>query len=167
MSDAIGRRDLIKLGAGAALVAPRAFAAQPKFFTPDEHALVDELTEIIIPADEKSGGARAANVADFIDATLAEAFEQQQRDGWRRGLKLVNSIAAEMHSAPFLKCTAAERTAVLTRMERKEPFFKDLKTLTIKGYYTSKIGIHDDLGYRGNTWQREEYAGYLPGDKLE
>ena len=167
MSNEIGRRDLIKLGAGAALVTPRAIAGQTKFFTPEEYALADELAETIIPADERSGGARAAKVADFIDATLAEAFEQEERDRWRKGLKLVNSIAAEMHGAPFLKCTAAQRTAVVTRMEGKESFFKDLKELTIRGYYTSRIGIHDDLGYLGNTYQREEYAGYLPGDSLE
>jgi gluconate 2-dehydrogenase gamma chain len=166
MSDTIGRRDLIKLGACAALASSRA-AAQPKFFTPGEYALVDELTEIIIPADEKSGGARAAKVADFIDANLAEAFEREERDRWRKGLKQVNSIAAAMHGAPFLECSPAQRTAVLTRMEPKEHFFEELKTLTIKGYYTSKIGIHDDLDYRGNTYQRDEYAGYLPGDTFE
>jgi len=98
---------------------------------------------------------------------LAEVFEQEERDRWRNGLKHVNSIAAAMHGAPFLKCTAEQRVAVLTRMEPKERFFEELKTLTIKGYCTSRIGIHDDLDYRGNSYQREDYAGYLPGDTLE
>ena len=166
MSDEIGRRDLIRLGAGA-LLASRGAAAAAKFFTPEEFALVDELTELIIPADEKSGGARAAKVAEFIDRTLAEAFEQAEREHWRQGLKRVDSIASEMHGASFLQCSAAQRTAVLARMEIKEPFFKELKALTIRGYYTSRIGIHDDLDYRGNSWQRGEYAGHLPGDRLE
>ncbi len=37
-----------------------------------------------------------------------------------------------------------------------------LKSATIHAYYTSKIGIHDDLDYKGNVFQRGEYAGYLP-----
>jgi hypothetical protein len=33
----------------------------------------------------------------------------------------------------------------------EEKFFVALKAATIDGYYTSKIGIHQDLGYQGNT----------------
>jgi gluconate 2-dehydrogenase gamma chain len=165
MSGEIGRRDLIKLGAGAALASAAQAAGKPKFFTPEEYALADELTELIIPADEKSGGARAARVAGFIDSTLAEAFEQPERDRWRQGLKLVNSMAMEAHGGPFLTCTHEQRVAVLTRMaDTKGSFFEELKARTIRGYYTSKVGIRDDLEYRGNSYQREEYAGYLPGD---
>jgi hypothetical protein len=34
-------------------------------------------------------------------------------------------------------------------------FFRDLRELTIRGYYTSKIGIHDDQDYKGNVAQLE------------
>ena len=108
MPDEIGRRDLIKLGAGAALVSTARAAGKPKFFTPGEYLVVDELTEMIIPADEKSGGAKAARVAEFIDSTLAEAFEQQHRDLWRKGLQ------------PFLTATPEQRLAMLTDMSGKD-----------------------------------------------
>jgi hypothetical protein len=166
----MARRDLIKLTAGAAMVSQARAAGGPKFFTPDEYALVDELTELIIPADQKSGGAKAARVAEYVDGRLAEAFEQKERDAWRQGLKLVNSISEQMHAGAFLKSTAAQRVAVLTRMAANEQahkapeevFFQRLKAFTIQGYYTSKIGIHDDLEYKGNTFQQGDYAGYLP-----
>jgi hypothetical protein len=29
-------------------------------------------------------------------------------------------------------------------------FFHELKRWTVRGYYTSKIGIHDELEYKGN-----------------
>jgi gluconate 2-dehydrogenase gamma chain len=170
MAHEFGRRDLIKLTAGAAIAAKTRAAGAAKFFTQEEFALVDELTEMIIPADEKSGGARAAQVAAFIDGTLAEAFERSERDTWRQGLARVNAIANEMHGAVFLKCTVPQRVAVLTRMAANEKhpskveerFFRDLKTATVRGYYTSKIGIHDDMGYLGNTLQTGDYAGELP-----
>ncbi len=44
----------------------------------------------------------------------------------------------------------------------EEVFFRELKSLTVFGYYTSKVGIHDDMGYLGNTYQQGEYAGELP-----
>jgi hypothetical protein len=170
MAGEIGRRDLIKITAGAALVSQSRAAGAHRFFTADEYGLVDELTELIIPTDGHSGGARAARVAEFIDATLAEAFQQSERDAWRNGLARVNALAREMYGSDFLKRSASERVSVLTRMAKNEAapqapeelFFRDLKAFTIRGYYTSKIGIHDDIGYLGNTLQQGDYAGELP-----
>jgi gluconate 2-dehydrogenase gamma chain len=144
------RRDLIKLSAGAALVA-RA-AAPHRFFTEEEYKVVDELTEMIIPADEKSGGAKAARCADYIDMRLAEAFEQVERDQWRAGLK------------PFVNAPAGQLPELLKQIaiNEKEPFFVALKNSTVRAYYTSKIGIHDDLDYQGNVYQSGEYSGELP-----
>ena len=78
----LDRRDLIKLGAAATLavslgvepLSAQAPAAARTFFTPDELALVDELSELIIPTDDHSPGARAARVAAYIDSRLAEAW---------------------------------------------------------------------------------------------
>ena len=33
----------------------------------------------------------------------------------------------------------------------EERFFAALKRMTIEGYYTSAVGIHQDLNYQGNT----------------
>jgi len=170
MSQEIGRRDLIKITAGAAIASTTRGAVQPKFFTPEEHRMVDELTELIIPADEKSGGAKAAAVADYIDGRLAEAFEKSEREDWRKGLAAVNALLRELHGHDFLNCDTPQRTAILTRMAANEAapktpeehFFISLKEMTVHGYYTSKIGIHDDMGYLGNTYQQGDYAGELP-----
>jgi|GEM_PF-514886 len=145
------RRDLFKLSLGAALARG---ADGHKFFTPEEYALVDELTEIIIPADETSGGAKAAKVADYIDQRLAEAFDNSERETWRKGL-------AAIGAKKFMAADASGRVTILAAME-KQPFFATLKTATVRGYYTSKIGIHDDMHYKGNTYQQGEYAGFLP-----
>ena len=37
-------------------------------------------------------------------------------------------------------------------------FFRELKHLTVRGYYTSKIGIHDEMEYKGNRLLLE-FAG--------
>jgi hypothetical protein len=178
--DGLSRRDALKIAAGAALsvpLLPRAAAGAPpgpRFFSPPEFALVDELTEMIIPADAHSGGARAAKVAAFIDGRLAEgvlAPDLQARQAWRDGLARVEALSREMHGGGFLAGTPEQRLAVLTRMSanEKEPkapeeqFFRELKGRTVHGYYTSRIGIHDEMEYKGNTLQAE-YAGEVPKD---
>lgn len=165
----IDRRDLIRIGAGAVLAAPAAFAVAdtPKFFTPTEFATLDELTESIIPSDDHSPGARAAQVAAYIDARAAEAFESNDRDDWRNGLKLVDDLSRKMHGHAFMEASPGERIAVLTRMAKhemnpkapEEVFFGKLKRATAHAYYTSKIGIHQEMEYKGNV-MLEEFAGY-------
>jgi gluconate 2-dehydrogenase subunit 3-like protein len=181
--EGVSRRDLLKITAGAALAAPlrpttaaasSPASAGPRFFTREEFALVDELTEMILPADAHSPGARAAKVAGFIDARLAEAVlppDLDARQRWRDGLAGVEALSREMHGAGFLAGTPEQRVAVLTRMsaheaEPKAPeelFFRELKRRTVHGYYTSKIGIHDEMEYKGNSLQAE-YAGEVPTD---
>jgi hypothetical protein len=132
--------------------------------------LLDELSELIIPADEHSPGARAAGVADYIDARLAESLEPARQARWRAGLQAVDALSRELNGKPLLEATPDQRVSVLTRMaagesDPKTPldhFFKELKWWTVFGYYTSKIGIHRDQEYKGNVYQPGEYAGFDP-----
>ena len=41
-----------------------------------------------------------------------------------------------------------------------EHFFRELKRSTVRAYYSSKIGIHADQEYKGNVYQRGEFAGF-------
>ncbi len=164
------RRELFQIAAGAAAAASIAGAQAHKFFTDPEFTLVDELTEMVVPADEKSGGARAAKVAEYLDFRLSEAFEPADGDEWHAGLKRIDEVSTEMHGAGFLKTTPEQRVALMTRISAKEAnpqkpeelFFRTLKDATIRAYYTSTIGIHDNIGYVGNVYQRGDYAGELP-----
>jgi hypothetical protein len=119
---------------------------------------VGEISELIIPADERSGGAKAAEVPAFIDLMVSES-PQETKDLWRKGLAAMNTKA----SGSFVKASKDQQIAMLTEISKnemkpatlEERFFKAIKNLTIDGYYTSKIGIHDELKYKGNTYLRE------------
>ena len=173
----VTRRDLLKAAGVAAIAAPlvvgeplaaaaAAAAEAPKFFTRGQWALVDELAEIIIPADDHSGGARAAKVVTAIDGWLSEAFEPEPRQRWVEGLSRVDQLAREKKGSAFMQLTPDDREAVVTIMASEEAkpesvegkFFNELKRRTSHFYYTSKIGIHDELQYKGNVLQ-EEYTG--------
>src|SRR5438552_1652718 len=96
VEDGLTRREVIKMGATAAIATSLMglepgllLAAQGKarlFFTKEEFALVDELTEMIIPKDDHSPGAKAALVAGYIDFRLSESFDEQPKTMWRDGL---------------------------------------------------------------------------------
>ena len=134
-----------------------------KFFTPAEFAVVDALSDMIIPTDAQSGGARAAGVAAYIDARLAESCEPEPPARWRAGLTAVEDLSRELHGKAFMESTPEQRLAVLTRMAATpESFFAEIKGSTIRAYYTSQVGIHDDQQYKGNVYQTGEFAGFDP-----
>ncbi len=170
MAGDLNRREILKFTAGTVAAARITLAQEHKFFTANEFAMVDELSEIIIPADEKSGGAKAAKVAAYIDGHLAEAFEDEQRQEWRRGLAVVDKLARKLNHVGFVEGTPKQREAVVLQMAQNESkpkapeevFFGVIKAHTIHAYYTSSIGIHNDMDYKGNVLQTKEYAGVLP-----
>jgi hypothetical protein len=141
---------------------PQAKAGETKsatrFFTPVQHTLVEELSETIIPADSHSGGAKAAKVADYIEQVLRESVDDNQKSVWREGLRLIDLMSQHYNAKSFIDSSSEERIAVLTVLSDNDhmtdlpevKFFRELKHLTIRGYYTSKIGIHDELEYKGN-----------------
>lgn len=127
------------------------------FFSDAEHALLDRLTDMIIPADERSGGAHDAKVAAYIDFETAHSPIATQ-DFWRDSLKLVEEDAARRFGKPFLQCDAASQVSLMTEWARNEAdpktplerFFVRLKHATTFAYYTTEIGLLKELGYKGN-----------------
>ena len=137
-----------------------------RFFTPAQHTYVEELTETIIPADSHSGGAKAAKVADYIDQRLHESQDEEEKALWHEGMRLVDIMSKHFHGKSFVDSSGEQRYEVLKVLSdnyqmRELPevrFFQALKHMTTQGYYTSKIGIHDELEYKGNRIL-QEYVG--------
>ena len=169
------RRDLIRISAVAVAAVPLAVQItraqrQHQFFTDTELRLVDELTEMIIPSDDHSPGARAAKVAEYIDLRLAESFEEEPKTVWRDGLKLINTLSRKMNGHDFLDATPEQRIELMKTISKnefdannpEEIFFREVKHRTAEVYYTSKIGIHQEIEYKGNTIL-EEFVGIDAG----
>lgn len=168
----LNRRDLIKLfGAAAATFSTLQLTAAepgaPLYFSKDEFAMLDTLTEMIIPTDDHSPGAHAAGVAAYIDRTVAEAFLPEDKMSWRRGLASVNELSQSMCDLPFLKSSQAQQLQLLKKIAaaedqpktEPEKFFTQLKQTTAFAYYSSSIGIHNDMNYLGNVIL-DKFVGY-------
>ncbi len=151
----------------ASTSAPAADAKAPAhFFTPAQHAMVEELSEAIIPADSHSGGAKAAKVADTIDAYLRQTYQDDEKALWREGLRLVDLMSQHYIGKGIAQASPEERNSMLKVLSDNSrlteltevKFFNALKEMVVFCYYTSKIGIHDELGYKGNRIL-QEYVG--------
>jgi hypothetical protein len=174
------RRAAIKLGAAATVAASLGNvscvatqeanvtpAPSARFFTAGELLVVDELSELIIPTDDHSPGARAANVAAYIDSQLAEAWDASDKTTWREGLRIVDRLSGQMHGLAFVAASPEQRVATLVRMaaneakpeKPEEKFFVELKARVVDAYYSSEIGIKQEMEYKGNTYLTE-FVGY-------
>lgn len=146
-----GSSGLVQLGCGSDGYAP-------EFFSASQLDLVDALSELILPSDDHSPGAQAAKVARYIDVMVADGSSELQAS-WKSGLESVSELAKQRFERDFMNCDASQRDAIVAEMANNEDaprntaerFFTRLKQMTIDGYYTSEIGIHQDLGYQGNT----------------
>jgi hypothetical protein len=131
---------------------------QPKFFSAVEMQTLDALTETIIPADGHSPGARAARVSEYIDVILSEA-KPDVKTLWSEGLAAIDRLASNACGKRYAQCSDEQQYELMAGIAGNEEtavtaegrFFVALKAATIDGYYTSSIGIHQDLEYQGNT----------------
>ena len=132
----------------AAPAAPTATAYTLQFFTEEESHLLDQLMEMIIPADEHSPGAHGAQTNLFADLMVAASSDDVKKQ-WRDGIRLIREETVRSSLAEALRKAAANEDNPQTDLER---FFVSLKVMTVNGYYTSATGIHEEMEYVGNTY---------------
>lgn len=131
---------------------------KPGFFTDTEFDVIIRLADMIIPETD-TPGALGAGVPAYIDSVVGGNKELQGIV--RPGLRLLDEMCGTQHGGPFLKLEAEQQARVLDALaaagDRKAPaeaigrFFRAVKNLTADGYYTSQVGLLDELGYQGNT----------------
>jgi hypothetical protein len=100
----------------------------------------------------------------FIDAVLDDA-DPRDRTQFLRGLEWVDERSRELFGADFLTCTRDQQTALLTIVSSDKnrsladqigvEFFQSIKSMTITGYYTSEVGMKQELGDDGQLFFAE------------
>lgn len=123
---------------------------KPQFFSNSEYAVVERLTELIIPTDD-TPGAKEAGVAEFIDFMISRDREQQYP--FRTGLSWLNAHSERLLSKPFLALSEKEQISILEPLAYKaksregeedgREFFRRMKEMTVMGFYTTEIGYKE------------------------
>ena len=129
-----------------------------KFFTPHELQTVAVLSDIIIPADAKSGSATQSGVPAFIEFMMKD--QPQHQDKMRGGLMWLDIESKKRFSKKFVLCSKTQQIEIVDDIaypEKVKPafrhgasFFSHIRNFVVTGFYTSPIGFKD-LGYMGNV----------------
>lgn len=130
----------------------------PKVFNQHQHQTVAVLAELIIPQTD-TPGAKGALVDRFIDALLEKAPVVDRRQ-IVTGLGKLDARSRALFRVDFVGATPPQQTDLLTRLSAEGTteardlvdFFTVMKSLTITGYYTSEIGMRDELGDSGQLF---------------
>jgi hypothetical protein len=140
-------------GCSAKQEPPAAAGATSRFLDASGLALVAEIAEILIPKTETSG-AKDAGVPAFIDAALGALYPAADQARFKSGLTQFES-AARSAGKPFLEQDAAARAAfvrgsleaALAEDRDPKPFILMTRELTLLGYFSSKVGITENMEY--------------------
>jgi gluconate 2-dehydrogenase gamma chain len=140
---------------------PPAASWQPKFFQGTQAEVVTVIADILIPKTDTSG-ALDAGVPAFIDSIMADVYPRDAQDRFRAGIEDFGGV-----NQAFLKLDAAGRTAqvrqaleaALAGEHEHKPFILVARELTLLGYFTSKVGITENMEYQAVP---TAYRGCVP-----
>jgi gluconate 2-dehydrogenase gamma chain len=145
---------------------------KPKFFTRHQYQTLAVLSDLIIPADDRSGSATEARVPEFIDDLLGATEGRLPvaifggRVGWfdigtavLGGLTWIDMESKRLYGRDFIDTTAPERKQLLDRIaypNKAAPensnavaAFNHIRDLVVGGFFSSEMGVKD-LPYLGN-----------------
>jgi hypothetical protein len=158
----------------AGCVVPRSPSAP---FTAAEVALLDEVAETILP-ETSTPGAKAAGVGPFIALMVADTYDPREQRIFRDGMVMLEQECHAQHGVGFMAASAAQRLALLERLDREQleymrrqtddtrpHYFRMMKELTLLGYFTSEIGYTQAMRYVETPGRFDPCITYTPGDK--
>lgn len=83
----------------------------------DQAALLDEITEVILPATATSG-AKDAKVASTIQLIMKDCYKPDQQEHFRKGLDAVEAESQKAYGKAFVKLSTEQKTAILKQFEQ-------------------------------------------------
>ncbi len=138
-------------------------------FTAQDIALLDEVADTILP-ETKTPGAKAAKVGSFMAVMVTDTYDDRQQAIFRDGMQ-------KMNGAGFMTKSPAERLAFLEQLDREQKtymdtraqgapvhYFRQMKELTLFGYFTSEIGCSQAMRYRETPARFDPCVPYTPGE---
>jgi len=124
---------------------------KPAFFKGNEYKALARMVDLIIPRTETPGAADAGvplyiDIVAGADAALGERL--------RKGLTELETVSRGASGKGFVRSTEKDQIKTLQSMLPKgapgNGFFETVKAMTLVGYYSSEIGLHEELHYVGN-----------------
>ncbi|MCH8244896.1 MAG: gluconate 2-dehydrogenase subunit 3 family protein [Bacteroidetes bacterium] len=118
--------------------------------------LIGELAELIIPETD-TPGALTAGVDRYIDSVLTDIFSEDRRSDFFLGMEDFSSRAHASYGADLREMSPEQQRDFLVALEYEAfrgipshvpnaaSFYRQVKELTVTGYYTSEVGATMEL----------------------
>jgi hypothetical protein len=140
-------------GCSAKQAGPTAAAWNPRFFKGGQADVIAAIADILIPKTDTSG-ALDAGVPAFIDGVMADVYPADAQRRFSAGIDEFAAAAASSGKS-FVGQDAAQRASVvqksiddaLSGAHDQKPFILVARELTLLGFYTSKVGILENMDY--------------------
>ncbi len=145
---------------------------------PDTLNLLNEIADTILPTTPKSPGAKAANVATFMNTMVIDCYEERDQKIFLEGIDQLQTACQIKFNSSFMDSTPEQRTSLLieldheqksySKLRKKEDpahYFRMMKELAILGYFSSEIGCTQALRYEAVPGRYEGCVPYQPGEK--
>ena len=128
-------------------------------------SLLAEVADVIIPETD-TPGAKEAGADAFIVRVMRDCHELKEQEAFYAGLARIDTAAREAHQENFVDLSPDQKVAVLEKFADAEPgFFRQLKALTVTGYFTSEIGATQALDYLPIPGKFEGDVPMKPGQR--
>ncbi len=115
-----------------------------RFLQPKQVSTLQTIAAVILPADERSGGAAAAKVEEYIDFILFHGAPAL-KSSWNKGLIAYSGKSSAEVTTLLTEASAGEFAPVT----EKQKFFVLVKSAVVEAFYTSEEGINKELSYQG------------------
>lgn len=147
-------------------------------FTDADIALLDEVSDTILPDTPSSPGAKAAGVGKFMAMMVNDCYEPEDQKVFHEGIGQLNKLAQDKYKTDFVKMNPKQRLEMLVGLdneqkesEKNKPankpshYFRMMKELTLLGFYTSEIGCTKAMKYVETPGSYNGDLPYKKGDK--
>jgi hypothetical protein len=120
-------------------------------FSADQFALLEQVTEVIIPATD-TPGAIGAGVPAFIRDLLMHWGSKQSRAEISAVLEAIEKRAWAKHGSGFLELPDMQRLELMRAHDEqcvtlRDPAYRKFKQMVLLGYYHSEIGATQELRF--------------------
>ncbi len=137
------------------------------FFADDEFALIEEVTDVLLPKTSTPGGLET-QVPYFLDLVVKNCLAPADQQSIKKGLKQLNVDAGGKFSSLSKKEKIAFVNKTDTAAFNNDPqkaWFLAVKRLALIGHFTSQEGMGKALNYVKVPGKYEACIPYKQGEK--
>lgn len=139
--------------------------------------LLNEIAETILPETD-TPGAKAAKVGQFMAVIVSDCYEAGDQQTFLNGLTTIQDRCKKTYGKPLHRCSPQQRHEFLVGLDEEQKayyrdrkdgdphhFFRQMKDLTLWGYFTSEVGAKQAQRFVAIPGRYEGCVPYEKGEK--